>query len=377
MAKFKTPTNPFPTSGYYGPVYFCDRESETQKITQLLQNGQSCLLLGNRRLGKTALIHHLRQSLPSNWGFIYLDILPTENQSQLLNSLGSALLEAFGEQDSVGKKVWEFIKGFRPLISFDQLSGLPQVTFQTFHTEKPIADILSFLATLDQPTVIALDEFQQIQAYPEQNTNTWLRSAIQQLQNVFFLFSGSRQSVLHELFADARRPFFKCTTPIKLEKIELEIYRDFIVQTFQRNGKNLSPTLAAEILDWTKRHTYYVQLLCNKLFQVPVKDYAQGDWHSCAQQILAENETFFIHYRTLLSTQQWKLLVAIALAGRAYAPTSKDFLTKYNLGSSATVFKSIDSLLEKDMIYKEYDEDGAIYYEVYDVFFERWIQNTF
>lgn len=377
MAKFKTPTNPFPTSGYYGPVYFCDRESEAQKITQLLQNGQSCLLLGNRRLGKTALIHHLRQSLPSNWGFIYLDILPTENQSQLLNSLGSALLEAFGEQDSVGKKVWEFIKGFRPLISFDQLSGLPQVTFQTFHTEKPIADILSFLATLDQPTVIALDEFQQIQAYPEQNTDAWLRSAIQQLQNVFFLFSGSRQSVLQELFADARRPFFKSTTPIKLGKIEMEIYRDFIVQTFRRNVKTLAPTLAEEILDWTKCHTYYVQLLCNKLFQVPVKDYVQSDWHSCAQQILAENETFFIHYRTLLSTQQWKLLVAIALAGRAYAPTSKDFLSKYKLGSSATVFKSIDSLLEKDMIYKEYDQEGRVFYEVYDVFFERWIQGTF
>lgn len=375
--KFKTPTNPFPVSGYYGPKYFCDREDESQNIVQLLKNGQSCLLMGNRRLGKTSLIHHIQGLLPEDWGFLYLDILSTENEQQLLNTMGAALLQNFPQKTSVGDKVWEFVKSLRPIISFDQLNGSPQVSFQTSQTEKPIRDILSFLAEWENPTVIAIDEFQQIHAYPETNTDAWLRSAIQQLPNISFLFSGSRQSVLSEMFSDPSRPFYKSASPLKLEKIDRAKYREFMVNTFASHGKSLAEELADEMLEWTRSYTYYVQLLCNRLFQVQKTSYAQEDWHSCADNILNENESFFIYYRTLLSTQQWKLLVAIAKTGTVYAPTSKDFISKNQLGSAATVYKSIDSLLEKELIYKEFDSKGTIYYEVYDVFFERWIQRVF
>jgi hypothetical protein len=132
-----------------------------------------------------------------------------------------------------------------------------------------------------------------------------------------------------------------------------------------------------QLLDWTKCHTYYVQLLCNRIFQMPISIYEASHWQTSAQQILDENETFFLHYRTLLSHQQWKLTVAIAKTGRVYGPTSKDFIGKNNLGSSATVFKSLDILIDKEMIFKELDTEGNTYYEVYDVFFERWIQGTY
>lgn len=66
--------------------------------------------------------------------------------------------------------------------------------------------------------------------------------------------------------------------------------------------------------------------------------------------------------------------MATAKSGTVSAPTSKDFIAQHQLGSSVAVFKSIDALLEKEMIYKEYTTDGSPYYEVYDVLFERWIQ---
>ncbi|MEB2780411.1 ATP-binding protein [Algoriphagus sp. C2-6-M1] len=372
--KLKTPNNPFPTSGYYGPQYFCDREEESKHITKLLQNGNSCLLIGNRRLGKTALIFHIRHLIPKTTAFVYLDILATENEQQFLDVLGSALLQAFPEKSTLGKKVWEFVKTLRPLISFDPLSGIPNVSFQLEKVENPVTDIFLFLENLNQPIIVAIDEFQQIRFYPEQNTDAWLRATMQQLQNVQFLFSGSRQSLLSELFSDPKRPFFKSVSPFKLEKINQNDYRDFIIKIFASHGKQLSEELAEELLEWTKCHTYYVQHLCNRIFQVPEKKLSRADWQGCAQNILKEQEVFFFHYRSLLSPQQWKLLVAIAKAGIVYSPTSKDFIAKNNLGSSATVFKSIDSLLDKEMIYKEYNQEGNPFYQVYDVFFERWIQ---
>ncbi|MBS9525519.1 ATP-binding protein [Litoribacter alkaliphilus] len=372
--KLKIPANPFPTTGYYGPEYFCDREEESNKISQLLQNGQSCLLMGNRRLGKTALIHHVRQMLPKNWGFIYLDILSTENEQQLLNALGAALLQGFPEKSKVGKRVWDFMKSLHPTISFDQLSGIPQVSIHSAHVEKPIKNILEFLAQLEQPTVVAIDEFQQIAHYPEKNTDAWLRTVIQRLQNVYFLFSGSRQSILNELFSDPSRPFFRSASPLKIGKIGQDDYREFVVRHFKKGGKTIEEALVDEILEWAKCHTYYVQLLCNRLYQKPIKKYVRENLQSCADEILQEQEAFFIHYRTLLSPQQWKLLSAIARTGTVYAPTSKAFMSSNHLGSPATVFKSLDALLDKEMIFKEYGPEGEPYYEVYDVFFERWMQ---
>jgi hypothetical protein len=57
-----------------------------------------------------------------------------------------------------------------------------------------------------------------------------------------------------------------------------------------------------------------------------------------------------------------------------YQPTSKDFVAKYNLGSPATVLRSLEALSEKEMIYSDYTKDGQRYYSVYDVLFRRWMQ---
>lgn len=376
MKKQHYPANPFPTSGYYGPEFFCDRVNESNRILNLIKNGESCLLMGNRRLGKTALIRHVQHLLPKQYGFIYLDILPTEKETQFLNALSNALIHYFPEESKFGAKVWKFIKGLHPTLSFDQFTGIPQISFQHSQVEKPVRDILEFLSNLDFPIVIAIDEFQQIALYPESTTDAWLRAAIQQLKNVTFIFSGSRHSILNDLFTNPARPFFKSATPLKLEKIDKSEYKVFILKHFSRASKLIDDSLVDTVLEWTSSYTYYTQLVCNRLFQLPVSEYSEEDWNQCSSGILQENEPFFIHYRTLLSPQQWKLLVAIAQANAAYEPTSKDFVSKYDLGSPATVLRSLESLLDKQMILKEYDQESKVFYQVYDVLFARWIQRV-
>lgn len=53
------PNNPFLISGYYSPEYFCNREQETQTITDALYNGRNLTLIAPRRMGKTGLIKHV------------------------------------------------------------------------------------------------------------------------------------------------------------------------------------------------------------------------------------------------------------------------------------------------------------------------------
>ena len=81
----------------------------------------------------------------------------------------------------------------------------------------------------------------------------------------------------------------------------------------------------------------------------------------------------FYKYRDLLTLPQWLLLKAIANEGQIFKPTSKDFITLHNLGSPATVLRSLKALQNKEMIYSDHNNNGEKYYSVYDVLFHRWI----
>ncbi len=375
--KLNEPSTPFPTVGYYGPKYFCDREKETETLIGNIKGGQSTTLVAIRRIGKTGLIKHLQQKLSNNNICIYADILPTENSSDFLNSLATAILNAVPEKTNIGSKIWSFIKSLRPVITFDSLSGEPNVSFkvQPNESQHHIESLFAFLEMQDKQVIVAIDEFQQILEYPEKNMDAWLRKIIQQLKNVVFIFSGSRQHVMSDMFSNPAKPFFRSTLLMHLEKIKFEAYQKFIAKKFSESGKEINSSTITEILNWTNLHTYYVQLLCNRVF-INSKNVITPDlWQHEALKLLKEQEFAFFGYRDILTKQQWKLLKAIAHEGEAFAPTSKEFVQKHVLGSPATVIRSINSLQTKGLIYSQYDEKGVIYYSVYDVLFQRWMQN--
>ncbi len=372
------PANPFPTSGYYGPEYFCDRRYETDTLLANLKGGQSTVLTAIRRMGKTALIHHVLGMIPKDWQPVYVDILHTEKEPDFLNSLASGILNSIPEKTSLGKKIWDFIKNMRPVMSFDPLSGMPQVSFEGGR-KKPevhVSALFSFLAKQEKPVVIAIDEFQQIMNYPEQNTDAWLRSIIQELPNVYFIFSGSHQHILNELFSSPAKPFFRSAQFLKTGKISYDEYASFISGKFQGKKKEIDKEVIDEILTWTNRHTYYVQLLCNRIFVNSGKRISTGTWQSEALKLLKEQETVFFQYREMLTGPQWQLLKSISRADRVFEPTSKDFVQTYELGSPSTVLRSLETLLRKELIFKERDESGKPFYAVYDVLFQRWIESV-
>ena len=50
--------NPFVTSGYIAPEYFCDRKRETEELSRWLINENNVAIISTRRMGKTGLIRH-------------------------------------------------------------------------------------------------------------------------------------------------------------------------------------------------------------------------------------------------------------------------------------------------------------------------------
>lgn len=367
--------NPFLLSGYISQDYFCDRESETEKIIDAIQNNRNVTLYSQRRIGKTSLINHAFHSLKSqkNTVNVYLDVLSTNSINEFINIFGNAVLNSIETKpEKLFNKVKELFFNLRPIISIDPLTGFPNFQLNITsnqEAEQSIEGIFNYLKTQKKKIVIAIDEFQQIREYPEKNIEALLRANIQQLTNTTFIFSGSKKHLLLSMFDDKNRPFFKSTQLVELDKIDKKIYSNFIISHFAKADKTISASLTDRILEWTNAQTFYVQYICNRLFSKAIKQISDKTVSEIIIEILQEQEITFINYRNLLTDYQWKILRAIASEGKVKSVLSKNFISKYKLNTPSSVKTAVDSLLVKDILVND-----VLGYYIQDVLFQRWLE---
>ncbi len=372
--------NPFLTNNYIGPEYFCDRDSETERLLNNVYNQSNTTMFSQRRMGKTALVKHLFYQLEREQKVIplYLDIFSTSDLKGFSDALSTAIYTMFPIQKSIGKKFWEHIKLLRPVIRMNELSGAPELSLDISkpeHIEKSIPQLLSFLDNQKKNVLIAIDEFQQILTYPENNVEALLRTSIQNLTNVHFIFFGSNRKLMTEIFNNGKRPFYASTKFMNLGKIPEEAYSLFIRKTFESHNFVLDENIPELILKTTKRHTYYTQRLCHEIFSGRTKKVTEKVVVQALFEILSQNESIYYQYRNLLTKPQWALLRAVARETCIEKPFRQDFLRKYALGSTSTVKRSLQSLIEKDFVYHNISVETP-YYEVQDKFLMLWLQNN-
>ncbi len=373
--------NPFPVKGYEGPEYFCDREEESKRLVSAMRTGRNVTLFAVRRMGKSALIHHvfhqLKQKNKSTYCF-YIDLMPTNNLSEFANQLGLAVL---GKMDSNTTRFLQQLKSIvtrvKPNIEFDEVTGKPSIGLGLDNgkdAKHTIEEIFNYLNqhSKTKNIVIALDEFQQILNYPETNVEALMRSKSQLHTRINFIYSGSSKHLLNSMFNDARRPFYQTTELMELKSIPPSRYISFIQKHFKRKGISIDKKTASYLLDEVRNHTYYVQFICHQLYNKGGSAISQTDVDEMMDTIARQNEGFYYSYKNLLTEKQWALLVAVAKEGVAKKVVSQKFMSEYKLGASSTVHSALTALISSELILQE--PDG---YKVYDVFFSKWLAITF
>jgi len=369
--------NPFVISGYGGAKLFCDRENETEILRRNALNGANTTLISIRRLGKTGLIHHLFSSFEKDKKTVclFVDLYETQNLRDFANKFTSAIYRAFPEKETIGSRFKKLLLGMRPVFSFNSLTGEPeiQINYQPPHQpEQTIESLLRFLEQQEVRVLVAFDEFQQVANYPERNAEATLRSVIQFLHNVNFIFSGSNKHLLAEIFGNAKRPFYASTQFLSLSAIERRKYAHFIDNLFTEAGRTIDVQAVDFILEWTRCHTFYTQMVCHRVYAKSLKSNSLETVKLACKEILDEQETVFLQYRNLLSPIQWNLLKAIAKEQKASSLSSSAFLARYDLTLSGTQ-RALKALLDKEMIYSETTKETT-YYQVYDCFLSRWLE---
>ena len=368
--------NPFVVYGYKGPAYFCDRKAETEKILKGLSNERNITLIAPRRIGKTGLIHHVFANIKEQQPdicCIYFDILATKTLEQFVQLMARNVL---GRLDSPSQtalhKVQEFFSSFRPTMTFDANTGAPTFSLDIVKSqeEQSLQRIFEYLKLSQKRCYIAIDEFQQITRYPDTDTEALLRSFIQFVPNVYFIFAGSKQHMMSDIFLSPERPLYQGAQVINIKEIDEQVYYGFANGLFLKRGQQFPASTFHYLYEKVDGQTWYVQAILNRIYSNQSGEISDIDVDMAITELIEEEEVAFENYYSSLTTNQAALLTAIAKEQEVKSPMAQSFIGKYRLPALSSVKTALESLSESQFIYQYHGS-----YIVYDRFFGMWLKS--
>ena len=335
-----TINNPFVMYGYKGAEYFCDREKETEKMMTSLHNERNITLVAPRRMGKTGLIHHVFQQLEKQYDDVkcfYLDIFATKNLEQMVQLMAS--------------KIATFSLDLKPNEGRESLKR-----------------IFEYMKQSGKRCYVAIDEFQQIMNYPKDGVEALIRSYIQFLPNVYFVFSGSQQHMMEEMFLSANRPFFQSSLVMSLPCIAESRYLSFANRLLSSQKREVDVDTFTYIYSQADSVTWYVQAILHGIYEHRDEQINKDLVDEVIQELIEEQAMAYQNYCAWLTENQQLLLLAIAKEQIVSSPLSQQFIITHHLPATSSVKTALKALVDKQLISKT--PKGFF---VSDRFFAKWL----
>ena len=339
----------------------------------MLRNESNVTLLSPRRYGKTGLILNAFEKLSKDYGYetIYVDVFGTQNLADFTKLLATAVI---GRLDTSLEKLKgaarRLIQGVRPALSYDETSGRPTLSFDvsSVQAEKTLDDVFAYLKERERRVVVAIDEFQQICNYPEKGVEAILRGHVQ-FSPARFIFAGSKQHLMRDMFMSPKRPFFQSSGMMPLDVISEDAYYDFASRFFAEAGRHLDQDVFKELYRRFDGVTWYLQALLWDFFASGEDIDSIGQLDEAIHQRVMANEYDQQRLMEILPGGARRLLKAVASEGKVKAPQSSQFIVKHGLRAASSVKTSLKMLLDKELLYRT--SDG---YVVYDKFLAEYLR---
>lgn len=185
----------------------------------------------------------------------------------------------------------------------------------------------------------------------------YIRHVAQESENLRFIFSGSNRHILEMMFDDRTRPLYSLCDRITIDRIHETDYLAYMHKVAEKTWeKTVDESVFSEILALTECHPYYVNVLCDKVWnecenKIPTKLIVRNLW----QDYILQEKTKVAKELSSLNMSQRKILIEIA-QGSTKNLMGKASLKKLDF-SSATVMKSLRLLEEQDYINRDKNEE--------------------
>ena len=362
--------NPFVYGRVVSRSDFCPRPELESRLKSHILSNQNVLVEGERRSGKTSLIHETVRKI-KNYSLIYIDLLEIKDSDELCRRMVKSLLSLKG---NLLTSLLKSLAHLRPVISVDPLTGTPSVSISS---EKPLPpDSIEGLLDLiydqrgNKKTVVVFDEFQDILKLSDSATVlSLMRSKIQFQTEMPFIFSGSIRNAMNGIFNDPGSPFFKSAVTMDIGPIDQEDFAKFIQARFATGNREIQPDFIRELFSLGQNAPGDIQQLCAALWD------CSNNGDNIAGKLLPRALSLIFGmelkgYEALLgavSAQQQRCLSALARAG-GKGSLSGDFLKLAGISQPASVKKALNRLIDQKVIYRIGDE-----YKFANPFFRAWL----
>ncbi len=355
----KNTENPFKFGSIVEGAFFTDREDDIKKSLEVINSSNHLVLISPRRYGKSSMIHKAVKL--SGRPSITVNLQLVTSANDLAAEILKRVFKAYPFE-----KVKQLIRKFRfiPTISLNPLTNNVDLSFTPAASPKPVLeDVLMLIEGLGKKghkPIVVLDEFQEIRTI-DKNLDKILRSVIQTQNRVNYIFMGSQESLMREIFEQKKSPFYHIGSLQTLEVIPHKDFMSFLKKGFSFLDKKNAPALAEKILEFTQCHPYYTQQLAFHFFNA-YKNNTGTTIEEVAETITRQHDIDFERLWMSLNLTDRKLileLLSVAKGGGytrdAAIPTS----TRYS------VYKK---LLASGFLIQ--NRQG---YAVEDPFFARWV----
>lgn len=238
--------------------FFTDRKSELLRMKQFLDSENHLVLISPRRYGKSSLVKKCVEEVGRP--YIWLDLQYVVSVA----SFTTQLLKAILAQYPMERLRYE-LRHFRimPTITLNPITNECQFGFQPSESAdntmlEDVMALLQKLSTLEKKLIVIFDEFQEVLKISK-DLDKQLRSIIQLQSGLNYIFMGSQEGMMLEIFERKKSPFYHFGGLMRLGKIPYEDFYQFVFERLPEAPNK--EDITREILAFSSCHPYYTQQL--------------------------------------------------------------------------------------------------------------------
>lgn len=349
--------NPFKFGSVVDEPYFTDRINELAYIKHSMNSANHIVLISPRRFGKTSLVKKAIKEINRPSIFINLQMaVSVENLASLL------LKEIFKLRPF--EKVKHLMTHFRviPTISTNPFSDAVDVSFQpNLDTTAILEDAFALLEKVSSPTkriITVFDEFQEIMGI-EKGLDKRLRAIMQEQQNINYIFLGSQESMMTQIFERKKSPFYHFGMLMHLDKIPYDDFMQYITQRLPLKYDTQAKDIAKDILNTTLCHPYFTQQLASQVWEIlTYSDVKEDIVKEAVEQLTIIHDLDF--ERLWMNFNKTDKYILLNLAHKKQPSSTRSLPT-------STIYSSVKRIMQMGYIIKINE------YEIEDPFFRNWL----
>jgi len=241
-----------------------DREVYMKDLILRLQSGQSAIIAGPRRMGKSSVAREILRQLQTQGHYVAsVDLFSADSVDHFASLLMQSLLE---------NRLGAMRQGMQTFTSLLHWLGRPDVRTRIGELEigvqfpvdaSPHDQLISVLAwgekmaaKAGKTLVVLFDEFQDVQRLGGDALIKKMRAVMQTLQHTSFLFLGSQPSLMKTLFADRKQAFYRFATFLPLPPVPEAAWEAYVDARLARQGLTITAPAMQLLLDKTGGHPY-------------------------------------------------------------------------------------------------------------------------